>query len=217
VRRVEQAGCTVLVWTIDVPGSARNVETFRRSLAADKRVCTQCHSSMSGGSDDPARRPMLQNLSTLKFNPPEASWATLDRLRKLTRMKIVLKGIESREDALLAREHGADAVIVSNHGGRAAETMRGTIESLPEVADAVGAHLPVLLDGGVRRGTDVVKALALGARAVGIGRPYIWGLSAFGQPGVERVLSLLRTEFELALRQSGATTPTALTRRHVIP
>ncbi len=101
-------------------------------------------------------------------------------------------------------EHGVDGIIVSNHGGRAEESGRATIECLPEVVEAVRGRVPVLVDGGIRRGSDVFKALALGARAVGIGRPYLWGLAAFGQPGVERVLDLLRAEFSLVMRQCGA-------------
>lgn len=215
IARVEEAGCPVLVWTIDIPGSLRKPVTLSRWIPQDKRVCTTCHATMQGGTNDPEHRPMLKGLSTLRFNPPEAEWATLDRLRRLTRMKIVLKGIETREDAVLAREHGADGIIVSNHGGRATETLRPSVESLVEVVDAVGSSLPVLVDGGVRRGSDVFKALACGARAVGIGRPYIWGLSAFGQPGVERVLDLLREEFEMTMRQCGTVNVAAITQRHV--
>jgi 4-hydroxymandelate oxidase len=119
-------------------------------------------------------------------------------------MKLVLKGIETREDARLCCEQGVDGIIVSNHGGRAEESGRGTIECLPEVVDAVGGKVPVLVDGGFRRGTDIFKALALGARAVCIGRPYLWGLAAFGQAGVERVLDILRAELTLVMRQCGA-------------
>src|SRR6266436_4116688 len=111
------------------------------------------------------------------MNPPEADWSYVDRLKKMTRMKLLLKGIDTAEDAALAREHGVDGVVVSNHGGRATETGRGTIDILPEVVDAVGRQIPVFVDGGFRRGTDVFKALSLGARAVGIGRPYVWGLA----------------------------------------
>jgi isopentenyl diphosphate isomerase/L-lactate dehydrogenase-like FMN-dependent dehydrogenase len=118
-------------------------------------------------------------------------------------MKLVLKGIDTPEDAKLARENGADGVVVSNHGGRATETGRGTIDILPEVVEAVGPQFPVFVDGGFRRGTDVYKALAIGARGVGIGRPYIYGLSAFGQEGVERVLDILRAELTLTMRQCG--------------
>ena len=108
----------------------------------------------------------------------------------------LIKGLETREDAALAVKSGADGIIVSNHGGRATETGRPTIDALPEVVQGAGGRIPVLLDGGVRRGTDVFKALALGATAVGIGRPYIWGLSSFGQAGVDRVLQILNTELQ---------------------
>jgi len=128
----------------------------------------------------------------------------------------VLKGIDTAEDAALAREHGVDGVVVSNHGGRAAETGRGTIDILPEVVDAVGSQIPVFVDGGFRRGTDVFKALAIGARAVGIGRPYIYGLSAFGQEGVERVLDIYRAELSLIMRQCGTPTIAQITRASIL-
>ena len=118
-------------------------------------------------------------------------------------MKLVMKGIETREDARLCVEHGVDGILVSNHGGRATETYRGTIECLPEVVDGAAGRIPVMVDGGFRRGTDIFKALALGARAVAVGRPYVWGLAAFGQPGVEAVLEILRRELDLVMRQSG--------------
>jgi 4-hydroxymandelate oxidase len=131
-------------------------------------------------------------------------------------MKLVIKGIVSREDAALCRKEGVDGIIVSNHGGRADESGRGTIESLPEVVEAVGGTMPVIVDGGIRRGTDIVKALALGASAVGIGRPYLWGLAAFGQPGVERVLELLRAELVLAMQHVGATAVRGIPRDAVV-
>src|SRR6185436_15217395 len=105
------------------------------------------------------------------------TWEVVRRLRDITKLKLVLKGIETREDAELAVRHGVDGIIVSNHGGRAQEGGRGTIECLPEVVDGVQGKLPVLIDGGFRRGTDIFKALALGARGICIGRPYIWGLA----------------------------------------
>jgi isopentenyl diphosphate isomerase/L-lactate dehydrogenase-like FMN-dependent dehydrogenase len=149
------------------------------------------------------------------INPPSATWEYVERLRKLTKMKLVLKGIETHEDAKLCREHGVDGIVVSNHGGRAAEDLRPTIESLPEVVEAAGGQIPVLVDGGFRRGTDVYKALALGARAVGIGRPYIYGLAAFGQQGVERVLDILRAELELTMRQCGTPAIAQITRASI--
>ena len=134
---------------------------------------------------------------------PAMDWAFVDRLRKAWKGKLIIKGIDTHEDAKLCVEHGVDAILVSNHGGRSTETGRATIEALPEVVSEVGGRIPVFVDGGVRRGTDVFKALALGAKAVGIGRPFLWGLGAFGQAGVERVLELMRAELEVAMRQSG--------------
>jgi len=151
-----------------------------------------------------------------EMNPPGADWTYVDRLKKMTGMKLVLKGIDTGEDAKLAREHGADGVIVSNHGGRAAETGRGTMDILPEVVAAVAGEIPVLVNGGFRRGTDVLKALAIGARAVGIGRPYIWGLASFGQEGVERVLEILRTELALIMRQCGIPSIPRITRESIL-
>jgi 4-hydroxymandelate oxidase len=200
VRRVEAAGCPVLVWTIDLLGG-RNLETAERFRRTDTRTCTACHTTARGGRaiDE---LPMLRDIGG-GMNPPAATWQYIDRLRKLTAMKLVLKGVETGEDARLAREHGVDGLIVSNHGGRATETGAGTIDELAEVIDGAGPRLPVFIDGGFRRGTDVFKALALGARAVGIGRPYLWALSAFGQPGVERVIEILRAELTLTMRQCG--------------
>jgi isopentenyl diphosphate isomerase/L-lactate dehydrogenase-like FMN-dependent dehydrogenase len=119
-------------------------------------------------------------------------------------MKVVIKGIEAREDAALAVKHGADGIILSNHGGRAIESGRGTFESLPDVVKGAAGRIPVMIDGGVRRGTDVYKALALGASAVGIGRPYAWGLAAFGQAGAERVMDILNLELRLAMVGCGS-------------
>jgi len=121
----------------------------------------------------------------------------------------------TREDAQLAVEHGADGIVVSNHGGRAEESLRPTIECLPEIVDAVKGKVPVLIDGGIRRGTDVFKALAMGATAVGIGRPYAWGLAAFGQPGVEAVLAIMRRELETIMRQAGTPSVAGITKAFV--
>ncbi len=131
------------------------------------------------------------------------TWELLDKIRNATKMKLVVKGIETGADAELCLRHGVDGIIVSNHGGRASETGRGTIECLPEIAKAVNKKVPVMIDGGFRRGTDIFKALALGADAIGIGRPYIWGLSSFGQEGVEAVLTILTQEFEMTMQQAG--------------
>ena len=210
VRRAEAAGCPVLVWTVDLLGG-RNTETAERLRRTDTRNCLSCHTNGVGSLKG---RPNLDGIEG-GINPAAANWTYVDRLRKLTKMKLVIKGIDTAEDARLCREHGADAVLVSNHGGRATETLRSTIESLAEVVDAVGSQLPVLVDGGFRRGTDIYKALALGARAVGIGRPYIFGLTAFGQEGVERVLDMLRAELRLTMQQCGTPAIKDITRAAV--
>lgn len=217
VMRVEAAGCKVLVWAVDViPG--RNAATLVRLARTDTRNCMPCHAvhpitgALAAGN---RLRPMFAGLSG-DMDPPGADWSYVGRLKKLTGMKVVLKGIDTAADAVLAREHGADAIIVSNHGGRAAETGRGALDILPEVIDAVKGHMPVLIDGGFRRGADVFKALALGARAVGIGRPYIWGLAAFGQPGVERVIQILRAELTLTMRQCGTPSIAGITRASIL-
>ena len=217
VQRAEAAGCPVLAWTIDFLGGL-NPETAQRFMRLDTRDCLACHTTRPtlGGVNPQINRskPMFAGLSG-NINPPQSTWTYVDRLKKLTSMKVVLKGIATAEDATLAVEHGADGVIVSNHGGRV-ETGRGTIDILPEVVDAVRGRIPVLVDGGFRRGSDVYKALAIGARAVGIGRPYIYGLASFGQEGVERVLDILRAELALMMRQCGTPAIAQITRASVL-
>ena len=201
-KRAEAAGCTAIAVTVDLP-AGRNTETLARAVRADTRTCTACHAP---GGSQMATRPIFSgiNAGMLLNSTPSLTWDFIRRLKDATKMKVLVKGIESGEDAALAVKHGCDGVMVSNHGGRATETARGTLESLPEVVAAVKGRIPVLVDGGVRRGTDALKALALGATAVGIGRPYIWGLGAFGQPGVERTLDLLNNELRLAMAGVGA-------------
>lgn len=215
VRRVENAGCTVMAWTIDLL-AGRNTETAVRLARTDTRDCYSCHVKGQGPTGQVARppghAPMFAGLSSTAINPSSATWDYVDRLKKLTKMKLLLKGIETREDARLAREHGVDGIIVSNHGGRATEDLRPTIESLPEVIDGAGPELPVLVDGGIRRGTDAYKALARGARAVGIGRPYVWGMTAFGEAGVERVLDILHAELQRTMQQCGTPTIGSITK-----
>jgi 4-hydroxymandelate oxidase len=198
VKRVEDAGCPALVWTVDLL-AGRNTPTMTRLGRQDSRNCVACHTKGAGVQ---IHLPMYDGLDGRR-NPREATWLYVDRLKTLTRMKVLLKGLDTAEDARLAVDRGADGIVVSNHGGRAAETLRATIDCLPEVVDAAAGRIPVFVDGGFRHGTDIYKALASGARGVGIGRPYIWGLSAFGQEGVERVLEILRSELTLTMRQMG--------------
>ena len=151
-----------------------------------------------------------------RLRPIPMDWNFVKRLRDTVAVKLLIKGIVTREDAQIAMEHGVDGLIVSNHGGRAEETLRPTIESLPEVIEGAGGKIPVLVDGGIRRGTDIFKALALGATAVGIGRPEAWGLAAFGQPGVEAVLEMLRRELRTIMRQAATTSVDKITRSYVV-
>ena len=217
VRRVEAAGCPVLVWTIDLFGG-RNSETLSRLMRTDKRECGSCHPAgpalVVAGLPPARETPMLDGIGG-NVNPPFATWAFVERLKKLTTMKLVLKGIDNADDARLARESGADGIVVSNHGGRATETLRSTIECLPEVVDAAKG-MPVLVDGGFRRGSDIYKALALGAKAVGVGRPYIYGLASQGQAGVERVIDILRGELEMTMRQCGTPVVSGIGRGSIV-
>lgn len=214
VKRVADAGCPVMAWTVDTI-AGRHTETFERFKLLDKRQCSACHGTEP--EEFYKRKPMFTGgiRKGLKTQNPTLSWRTLADMRKWTSMKLLVKGIETAEDARLCVESGAEGIIVSNHGARAEESGRGTIDCLPEVIDAVGGKVPVFLDGGIRRGTDIFKALALGAKAVFVGRPYIWGLAAFGQPGVERVIDILRIEFELVMKQCGVTSLEGITRRHI--
>lgn len=215
VKRAETAGCPVLVLTVDLP-AGRNTETQSRLAKEDTRQCSSCHQPSL--QDFVRRKPMFDGLDLTGVSgfSPGLTWEFVRRLKDSTKMKLVLKGIETREDAELCVQNGVDGVIVSNHGGRAEESGRATIECLPEVVDAVQGKIPVLVDGGVRRGTDIFKALALGAKAICIGRPYAWGLAAFGQPGVEKVLDLLTREFELMMKHAGATSLAKLNRTFVV-
>ena len=143
-------------------------------------------------------------------------WAFVERLREITSTRQLLKGIVTAEDAALAVKHGVDGLIVSNHGGRAENSGRGTIESLPEEVNSVRGRVPILVDGGFRRGVDVFKALAIGADAVCIGRPYLWGLSSFGQQGVEAVLDLLGSELVMMMQQAGTTNLDAINDNYLV-
>jgi 4-hydroxymandelate oxidase len=214
VKRAEAAGCPAVAVTVDLP-AGRNIETALRWARTDTRTCTACHAP---GGSPLFTRPMFSQLDTtgLSIASSSLTWDFIKRLKDVTKMKVLIKGLESGADAKLAVANGADGIILSNHGGRATDTGRGTLECLPEVVAEVRGRVPVIVDGGVRRGTDVLKALALGATAVGIGRPYIWGLGAYGQEGVDRVLELLDNELRLAMVGVGARNLNEITRASIV-
>jgi len=202
--RVERAGCPVVALTVDSQGGS-NRETFKRFAKRDKRDCTLCH-DRDVPNNVLLRKPLFSDIDLSKLgqlSPRWATWELVRRIKDATSMNLFVKGIVSEEDAELCVQNGVDGVIVSNHGGRAEPSGRGTIESLPEVVSALRGRIPVIVDGGVRRGTDVFKALALGADAVGIGRPYVWGLAAFGEEGVQAVVNLMHAELVMTMRQAG--------------
>jgi isopentenyl diphosphate isomerase/L-lactate dehydrogenase-like FMN-dependent dehydrogenase len=202
IKDAEQAGCRVLVLTIDGPtlGNRQGERWFRGSTNRfEMRLGNFENFSGPAGIGDSSM-----------------TWDIVKWLRSNTRMKIVLKGIVTREDAQLCLRHGVDGIIVSNHGGRQEESNRGTLESLLEVLDGADDRLPVLIDGGFRRGTDIFKALGLGAKAICIGRPYLWGLGAFGEEGVSRVLSLLRSELKRIMQFAGTTNTAAIGKEYLV-
>jgi 4-hydroxymandelate oxidase len=215
LRRVEASGCTVIALTVDNT-TGRHTETYFRTRPKDLRQCTACHQPGEPGAST-SERPMYNgiDMTGVRTQNPAMDWAFADRIRKFWKGKFIIKGMDTREDARLCVEHGIDGMLVSNHGGRSTETLRATIEALPEVVEAVGGRIPVFVDGGIRRGTDAFKALALGATAVGIGRPMLWGLGAFGQAGVDRVLEILQGELKLVMGNCGTRTIADITRSYV--
>jgi isopentenyl diphosphate isomerase/L-lactate dehydrogenase-like FMN-dependent dehydrogenase len=202
IKRAERAGCTALALTVDIP--ARNLEGSARFTRESDPRCMGCHTL---GGNPWQLRHMFDgaDMSGVTMGAAFLTWDYIEKLKSSTSMKVLVKGIVTAEDAALCVQHGADGIIVSNHGGRSDESLRGTIEALPEVVAAVRGRVPVFCDSGFRRGTDIFKALALGATAVGVGRPYLWGLGSFGTPGVERVLDILGRELRIVMQQMGAT------------
>ena len=214
VQRAERAGCSTVAVTVDRNGG-RNQETLFRLRRTDTRDCAVCHSGPGGGGAELGgkRKPMYDGVDLTGLTHIQSSamtWDYLKRIRDVTKMKVVVKGLLAYEDAVIAADNGFDGIIVSNHGARSEDSGRSTIEALPEIAQAVNGRIPIFIDSGFRRGTDILKALAMGANGVAIGRPYLWGLGAFGQAGVERVLELLRIELYAAMQQVGAPNIAAL-------
>ena len=194
-RRVQDAGSSAICVSVDYPYTA----------SRDRNIRNQFDLGMVGSRNFSTSEPPTDGFQAGMLQPytPSMTWRYLDWLHSATDLPIVVKGIVTAEDAALAVANGAQAVVVSNHGGRTLDGMLGTLDALPEVVEAVARRVPVLVDGGVRRGGDVVKALAIGATAILIGRPYLWGLGAFGQEGVQRVIELLHGELRVAMGLSG--------------
>ena len=214
LRRVEAAGCPVVALTVDNT-TGRFSETYLRTRGKDLHQCLNCHETPEGPTNK--QRPMYDgiDLTGVRTQNPSMDWEFLDRLRKTWKGKLFIKGMDTREDARLCLDHGVDGILVSNHGGRSTETSRATIQALPEVIAAVNGKIPVFVDGGFRRGTDVFKALAVGAKGVGIGRPFLWGLGAFGQAGVDRVLEIMQAELKLVMGNCGTRTVADITHEYV--
>ncbi|MGH9862014.1 MAG: alpha-hydroxy acid oxidase [Candidatus Acidiferrales bacterium] len=215
VQRAEAAGCRALCITVDTPVAGTRDREKRLHFSLPPGMDMENLKAMT------AMLPRSGHLSDSAIYSiildPTLTWETVDWIRSFAKVPVVLKGILAPEDARLAADHGAAAVLVSNHGGRNLDTTPATIEALPAVIEAVEDRIPVLMDGGVRRGTDVLKALALGAKAVLIGRPYLWGLAVNGAEGVQRVVDLLRTEFEAAMALCGTPTLKQIDRNALWP
>ena len=213
VRRAEEAGFTAICLTVDtpVPGpkerDIRNRYVRPPGLELGNFYGQEAVLARMAGTDE-----------TIDWNPPYTSpltWSDLEWLRALTSLPLILKGIRTAEDARLSVENGVDAVLASNHGGRQMDGTLSAVETLPEIVDAVRGRAEVYMDGGVRRGADIVRALALGAKAVLIGRPLFWGLAVDGERGVHQVLELLRKELERTMGYCGVTSIGGITRSHV--
>ena len=206
VARARESGFTALMLTVDTPVLARRERDDRSGFTIPPEVTI---ASLGRGGITPAEAFAQMSASV--------TWADVERFASEASLPVILKGVLTAEDARLACKHGAAGVVVSNHGGRQLDGVAATIDALPEVVDAVDGRLEVLLDGGVRRGGDVVKALALGARAVLAGRAPLWGLAVDGEAGAQAVLELLRAEILSALRLVGCSSPADVTRDRVQP
>lgn len=202
VERITKAGCKALVLTVDAPvlgtreRDVRNRFTLPEGLSVKNLL--PLNKDKLPEVDDSGLTGYVN-----KYLDPSLSWKDIEWLKSITNLPIIIKGISCKEDAALAVIHGADGIVVSNHGGRQLDTSRATIDVLPEISETVNGKIEILLDGGIRRGTDIVKAVALGAKAVLIGRPVLWGLASDGQAGVSAVLEIFRKELDIAMALCG--------------
>jgi 4-hydroxymandelate oxidase len=211
VERAESEGCEALVFTVDAPVIGRRERDVRNrlqipdGLRVANALATAARLPSEAVADSGLAHFVMQQID------PALQWRDIEWLRALTRLPIVVKGIQRGDDGARAAKMGVDAIVVSNHGARQLDTARSTISALPEVVDAVGGAVPIFVDGGVRRGTDIVKALAMGASAVLLGRPVLWGLALGGEEGVSRVLDLIRNELDMAMALCGCRDTASIT------
>src|SRR5271165_5690875 len=212
VKRAEVAGCKAIVFTVDVPLLGRRERDVRNrfKLPDDLSAKNLLPAGLQEFPDGTAGSGLASYIASLL--DPALTWKDIEWLTGITKLPVLVKGILRSDDALLAVNHGASGVIVSNHGARQLDTTPATISILPEIVDAVGGKVEVYVDGGIRRGTDVLKAIACGARAVFLGRPVLWGLASGAEAGVRYVLEMLRQEFDLAMALSGCPTLSSITR-----
>ncbi len=208
IEEATAVGYEAILLTVDAPYAGRRERDFRTGFEVPADLRTPVIEAAAGKKD-------LTVAEVFALVDPSLSWPDLEQLAGECDLPVLVKGVMTGEDAVLAAEHGAAGVVVSNHGGRQLDAVPASIDALPEVAEAIAGKVPVLVDGGIRRGTDVAVALALGANAVLAGRGPLWGLAAGGQAGAERALELLRSELELALALLGCPSPDALTTEHV--
>jgi 4-hydroxymandelate oxidase len=209
VERAAAEGYRAIMLTVDLPELGRRERDLRTGfrIPEDVSVPTLLALAESAGAFSPEDINWVVDRSL--------TWRDLEWLRSISSLPLLVKGVLTAEDAVLAYEAGVEGIVVSNHGGRQLDGVAASLDALPEVVEAVGDRADVLMDGGIRRGADVVKALALGARAVLVGRAPLWGLAVGGAAGVQRVLELLREELQLALALCGCASPAEVTRKHV--
>ncbi|MBV8969171.1 MAG: alpha-hydroxy-acid oxidizing protein [Verrucomicrobia bacterium] len=211
VERAEVAGCKAIVFTVDVPLLGRRERDVRNEFKLpDLSVKNLLPAGLQEFPDGTAGSGLAPYIASLL--DPTLIWKDIEWLVGITKLPVLVKGILRSDDALLAIKHGASGIIISNHGARQLDTTPATISVLPEIADAVGGKVEVYVDGGIRRGTDVLKAIACGARAVFIGRNVLWGLTSGAEAGVRHVLEMMRQEFDLAMALSGCPTLSSITR-----
>jgi 4-hydroxymandelate oxidase len=216
VRRVEAAGARALVLTVDAPLLGRRERDVRNRFALPAELRCQ---NLAGGAEFVEGAIADSGLAAYfaSLLDPSLSWADVTWLRSITHLPVVVKGVVRADDARRAADAGASAIVVSNHGGRQLDTSPGTAEVLGPIVDAVAGRAEILVDGGIRRGTDVLKAIALGARAVLVGRPVLWGLAAGGRAGVACALGILQRELDLAMALAGCADLSAVSRDLIAP